>query len=65
MAAFVMLSIGKDFSYFDVIYHFIFVVIINVVIVEMTRADKITQAMRKEVNIREVENNTLTAIILR
>lgn len=65
MVAFAILSIGKDFSYFDVIYHFIFVIIVNVMIVEMIKADKITRTMRNEVNNREVENNTLTAIILR
>ena len=56
---------GKNFPCFDVIQRFILVVMVNIVIIEITKAKKVTQAVRKEVNVREVENNTFAAIFLR
>ena len=56
---------GKNFSCFDVIHRFVLVVMVNVMIVETTKADKVIRAMRKEINVRKVENNTLAAILLR
>lgn len=47
------------------VYHFNFVDIVNFVVVEITKVDKIIQAMKKKVNIRKVENNTFIAIFLK
>lgn len=55
----------KNFLYLDILQHFILVIMIDILVVKKAKANKITQAIRKKVNIKKVKNNTLAFIFLR